>query len=466
MTSNSLNIPFFSTADETIDTAFRIAVGDFTSNIQLWKGGLLENPEPCIIAGLGYKKPWTRDAAFNTWYAGGIIAPDIAKNTMLSVLSKDSGKIKISGEYWDKIIWVTGAWKYYLYTGDQQFLKMVLEASKNTLEELENDEYDNADGLFRGGACFQDGVAGYPDKFGDPAGKFCGINQWPKNNPKKAYSNGFGVPCKALSTNCLYYNAYKLISEISEELNIKEDFTFKQKATKLKIAINKHFWSEEKGHYRYLLDAEDDKERQEGLGHAFAILFGIADKKQIHSIMKNQYLTKHGISCVWPPYERYCDKQYKHFPRHSGTIWPQVNTAWVEACEMTGNHSLAIKELQMLATKAVRDSHFFEIYHPITGKPYGGRQEHPEYGGLHEWESCSRQTWCATGYINMIFKSLLGINFTKEGLRLTPHLPHKIEKISLKNIHYRKAILNITITQKDKPIFIPKDCAGTIEILG
>ena len=62
-----------------------------------------------IIAGLGYSTPWTRDAAINIWNAGALICPEISRSTLESVLTEKDGILHIGGEYWDAIIWVTGA---------------------------------------------------------------------------------------------------------------------------------------------------------------------------------------------------------------------------------------------------------------------------------------------------------------------------------------------------------------------
>ena len=140
-----------------------MAIATLNSNIQPFRDGLLEKAEPVIIAGLGYSTPWTRDAAINTWNAGGIICPEISKNTLFSVLSKNENGYFIEGEYWDRIIWVIGAWQYYLYSGDSHFLKVALSATENSLKFFEKTEFSKDLGLFRGAACYGDGVAAYPD---------------------------------------------------------------------------------------------------------------------------------------------------------------------------------------------------------------------------------------------------------------------------------------------------------------
>jgi hypothetical protein len=409
------HLPDLEISETLLDRAFRIAVGDLTGNINLFRDGLLDSPAPCILAGLDYNTPWTRDAAFNTWYGGGLLYPHVARNTLLSVLMRDArGDVRIGGQYWDAIIWAHGAWQYFLYNGeDMAFLELAFGAVKNSLHYFEETEFDSRDGLFRGGACFQDGVAGYPDFFAPPGTKIGGIPEWTEHAGNLRAPVGGGVPCKALSTNCLYYRAYQVAGRMAAALGQTPDPAWETSARALRTAINTRFWSSELGRYRYLVDAPGPEDRQEGLGLAFALLFGVADDAQAESIFRHIYLSPHGMPCVWPTFERY--ESPGEFGRHSGPIWPQVNASWALACAARGRADLALLELKLLTAKACRDSEFIEVYHPETGVPYGGLQEDGT-GGISHFGILHRQTWCATGYIAMTL-------FVRLALKLDDHTP-------------------------------------------
>jgi glycogen debranching enzyme len=396
----SLSTADLSVSNKTIDRAIRIAIGDLVGNINLYKDGLLEKPARCLMAGLDYNSPWTRDAAFNTWYGLGLLAPEVAKNTLLSVLRRDpNGEVRIGGEYWDAIIWAQGVWQYYLYTGDRSILETAHAAVKNSLHYFEQTEFDPADGLFRGGACFQDGIAAYPDFFAPKKTAYTGILGWLEEPAAQPAPVGVGIICKALSTNCLYFRAYQVAGLLAMELGQAPDPAWEKKAESLHRAINDRFWREDLGRYGYLVDAPENDDYQEGLGLAFALLFGVASDAQAERIFETVYLTPHGIACVWPTYPRY--RKNAEFGRHSGTIWPQVNAAWALACHARGRRDLALHELELLAKKACRDSEFVEVYHPETGVPYGGLQEALS-GQIESYWVCHRQSWCASGYLAMV----------------------------------------------------------------
>jgi glycogen debranching enzyme len=408
LSSRSMSLSFTAnldaprSGDSRIDQAFRIAVGDLLGNVQPFQDGLLDAPAPCLIAGLEYVTPWTRDTAFNVWFALSRLAPNVARNTLLAVLERTpSGAVRIGGQYWDAIIWAQGAWEYYTTTRDRAFLVTAFAAVKNSLTRFEAEEFDATDGLFRGGACFQDGIAAYPDFYapepGDPP--FSGIHVWIEVAKTKRFPTGGGMPCKALSTNCLYYRAYRVALLMAAELTITPDATWDAKSQALRAAINARFWSDELWRYRYLVDAPGNDDRQEGLGLAFALLFGVADDAQARRVFEAVHLTPHGIPCVWPTYSRYAERG--EYGRHSGPIWPQVNAAWALACVARGREDLARRELISLADKACRDGCFIEVFHPDTGLPYGGLQEHHERPGMELYPVLRRQSWCASGFIAM-----------------------------------------------------------------
>ena len=209
-------IPRLETDNSTLNEAFRIAIGDLLGNVSLFQDGLLEHRLPTILAGLHYDTPWTRDAAINSWNGSSLMMPDAARNTLLSVLTRSGDRIRIGGQYWDAMIWATGAWNHYLYTGDRQFLLCAFDATSNSLERLEVEEFDAKTGLFRGPG-WSDGVAGYPDEYADASGS-SSILDWPKHNPNKVSKPGYGIPMQALSTNCIYYNAYVIAEKMKAEL--------------------------------------------------------------------------------------------------------------------------------------------------------------------------------------------------------------------------------------------------------
>ena len=437
--------PSFKSSNRELNDAFRIALGDIHGNIRWYREGLLEEPRPCLMAGLDYDTPWTRDAAINVWNACGLVREAVCRDTLLSVLTREQGRVVIGGQYWDAIIWTIGAWSHYLVTGDRDFLAVALEATANSLSCYERTELDESTGLFRGPAVYGDGVAAYPDRYVALPDRPSGILAWPHANPRARARRGYGIPMCALSTNCVYVHAYELATRIATELGVAGDPSWIGKADALRAQIDAHYWDSERGTYRYLVDAEGGCDRQEGLGIAFGVLFGIADTDRAHELCGTAQTTPAGMPCVWPTYERYASVEPGHsYGRHSGTVWPHVQGFWAEACSLAGRRDLALRELRLLAHAAVRDVHYAEIYHPDTTLPYGGLQEDGERG-IREWASCRRQSWSATAYLRMILRVLFGVRLSPDAVEFAPVLAPGLGPVRLEGYRCRGYVLNVEV---------------------
>jgi hypothetical protein len=116
-TATTATIPILHTDNPTVDKAFRIAIGDLPGNVVTYKAGLLEQPVPVIFAGLDYSAPWTRDASINAWNGASLIIADVCRNTLLACVVRADGQVRIGekyGQYWDAVVWATGARNHYL----------------------------------------------------------------------------------------------------------------------------------------------------------------------------------------------------------------------------------------------------------------------------------------------------------------------------------------------------------------
>jgi len=425
-----------------IDRAFSIAIADITGNIHPFRAGLLEKSAPVLMAGAGYNEPWTRDAAINTWNGAGLLWPEVARNTLLSVLERRHGKVFIGGQYWDAILWSTGAWSYYLYTGDRALLQTAFEATLNRLAEREADEFDAKMGLFRGPAVYGDGVAAYPDRYAEHTGGSSAILDWPKNNPDRVSHPGYGLPMFTLSTNCVYLHAYDLLGRMAAALGKRPDPLWQEKAARLRKAINTHFWKPGLGRYATLVDPWGTDDRQEAIGLAFSVLFGAADAGQAVSLFRHVHLAPAGMPCLWPTYARYA--RLGGVGRHSGTVWPHAEAFWADAAARAGHAHLFAYDLTRMADRAVRDGQFYELYNPITGEPYGGLQE-AGARGIVLWDSQPHQTWSATGFLRLVLFDLAGMRFDQRGIIFAPVLPDDLREFDLTGVPYRRATLDIHI---------------------
>ncbi len=441
MNGFSLTLPTLQSGNLGLARAFRIALGDLAGNVQYFQDGLLDSPQPVLLAGLDYDTPWTRDTAINVWNGVGLLWPQVARNTLLSVLNSQNGRVEIAGQYWDAIIWSIGAWYYFLYTGDQKFLALSLQATQNSLARFEDEEFDPQYGLFRGPAVYGDGVAAYPDRYSP--GKTSSILDWVQFNPQKKAARGYGLPMMCLSTNCVYYQVYRLADRMAQALGLSPLPDYAQRADALRAHINRHFWRPDAGVYRYLIDAEGGCDRQEGLGHALALLFEIADPAQAQRVLDNQISVPAGIPCVWPAYARY--SRLGGYGRHSGTVWPFISALWGEVALGYGRPDIFNRQLETFITLINRHAQCAEIYHPMTGEIYGGLQEAGRGENGMEWVSCARQSWTASALLRMVLFGILGMRISETGIAFRPHLPPDVDFLEVEGIPYRAAQLTVSV---------------------
>lgn len=435
-----------------IAKAFRIALGDITGNIQHHQSGQLTQKVPCLYAGLVYGKPWTRDAAINVWNGFGLLAPEISKNTLLAQTEIDAnGRSIIGGQYWDKIIWAIGAWNYYLYSGDQDFLTFAYETTDNTLYQLQQEEYSTETGLFRGPAVYGDGVAAYPVIYSrhqsdEKSGSYSGIEQWPEANQDLKYPSGQGIPMQTLSTNAVYYQVFVLLQKMEKAMGRPTNQLWEIWHQSLRSSINLQLWNETKGNYNYLIDPFGGSDAQEGMGIAFALMFGIANEEQAGQIFETTVVEPAGIPCVYPSFPRYRIDTLDSYGRHSGTVWPHIQGFWADAAMQFGQTDIFLHEFNALTDHATRDYQFVEIYHPTKGTAYGGLQE-PHLKNQTEWFCGERQSWSATAYLRMILFNIMGMDISETGISFQPFLPPGVEDISILGLRYRDMIIDIHISK-------------------
>lgn len=435
---HAMALPVLKTGDASLDQAFDIACRDVTGNFHPYQAGALGEKSMVMMAGAGYDTPWTRDAAINTWNAGGALWPEVARNTLLSTLEKKEGRWFIGGQYWDAIIWASGAWEYFVVTGDEAFLRQAFEATTQTLAQRETDEFDVRLGLFRGPEVYGDGIAAYPDRYAGK-GASSSILKW---GGLHATGNlqGYGLPMCTLSLNCIYLHTYELLGRMASAMGRQADPSWLRKAESLRKAINENFWNQKRGTYDALIDPWGKDERQEALGIAFSVLFDVADADRSASLFRHIVTTPAGMPVLWPTYSRYS----AGYGRHSGTVWPHAQAFWADAAAVSGHADFFAQELTLIADKAVRDGQFYEIYHPISGESYGGLQEYGDKG-IVSWKSLPHQTWSATGYIRLILRDLFGLRYDEHGIGFQPVLPWRTKEASLSGLEYRSATLDIRL---------------------
>ncbi len=395
--------------------------------------GLLSPDAPFLIrAGGDYNTPWTRDASINSWCAGSLLEPEVARNTLLAVCQKDeSGRyiIQLDNQSWDKIVWATGAYDYWITTGDDAFLPVAYQIISTALETLEETRYNSDFGLFTGGSFFNDGIAGYP------------LNLHAAGNNSSFVGDHPAVKeIMSLSTNCLYYHAYQVAAEMAQALDDSASAAhWEQKRTWLKAAVHLQLWDKETGTFYYFRYPNGTAARyQEACGSIFALLFGLVNEPENLQLLHRLKTSPRGILSIVPAFPGLFSEEQPG--RHNNLIWPFINGLYIMAAAENGQEDLVTAALRSL-TKLVENTQgeFYEIYHAKTGLPDGGWQ-----CGQH-WASCHHQTWSASAYLGAIYKGIFGLHPCQKGLSFRPCIPNRMADAQLDGLTIRGMQLHLTI---------------------
>ncbi|KAL3910818.1 MAG: hypothetical protein SGILL_007540 [Bacillariaceae sp.] len=436
------------TGNDRIDTAYKLAMAELEANIATTKGNSYDPTDPYFIAGNGWTQLWTRDTSYAIELGAGLVRPDVSltslqKCTSMVPLTETNGDGTLSSKkkvvwYQDKcghfggwpnlsdaIVGARGAWSLYLYTGNTTFLEWAYDITVNSLKRAEQDVKHH--GLFHGCSSFMESNSGYPLKY--------------------ALNGTLVGNTKALSTNMLYWNGYRLASEMGDILlmNNEEVGHLRNQADKLREKIRDTFWQEDKGFYAYLHDENGNLvEQMEGLGEALVLLSEEFESSEhrVRSILGHTHRTEIGIPCLWPRFDHgdipnLDDDHHISMRYHNGRIWPFVSGYFAIAAARKGRADIFTEEMIRLIDLSEQNNTFAEFYELDKTFPPKRR----------------RQLWSDTGYMGMIYQGLFGMVFEVNGIIFIPTksklssygFAEMDETISLLNVKYRKAVLDIHV---------------------
>ncbi|MFJ3898634.1 MGH1-like glycoside hydrolase domain-containing protein [Streptomyces sp. NPDC090083] len=406
------------------------------------RSGLLSYPPGTVVrAGGGYPAPqrWTRDAAVNAWSGVSLLAPDVGRNTLWSVVdrARDGLVVQQDNQWWDQIVWVPAAHHHYLVTGDRDFLTRAHDASARTLAARRAEHFNPAFGLFAGPGFMNDGISGYPS----PPASTSVHSSFVLDHPHAA-------KLMCLSTNCLYYGAHQALAAMSEALGHPvQAASFRSDAEHLRTAIDRHLWRADAGTYGYLVHGEGPlaghlDTSQEGAGLALAILLGVADGTRAGRILDSAHWQPYGIVNVWPHFPRFDDRRPG---RHNVMVWPMVHGLYGRAAAGAGRTEPFALAVDTLADLVTASGGFYELYDSVTGKVDGGWQGGAS-GHADHFVSQPDQTWSATAYLRLIHEGLFGLTFTDDSLRLAPCLPSAWGPVGLRGLRYRGMTLDLRLS--------------------
>ena len=433
--------------------AFVLALDEISQNLQ---------PDGTFMAGAGWTQLWTRDTSYAVQLSLGLLYPKESQKTLehcthtVESMGGTTWLQDVCGHFggWpnltDAVVGLQGAWSLYLATGGEDFLAQALDISERTLRWAERDVLEAKTGLFKGCSSFMESNSGYPVNY--------------KKNGEMVGQT------KALSTNVLYYNGYKIAAQMREELlflreqrnqtntltdndDQKMIHEWETKANNLATTIRSRLWLEDLGYYAYFEDANETLVTQmEGLGESLLLLAPDLESNQtrIQQIFDKTYRTPKGLPCLWPQFANHKITKDVASYYHNGRIWPFVQGYWALAAAHHGRVDTFANELKHLVELALPNQTFAEFY---------------ELDGSF-LEIRRRQLWSSAAFVGMVIHGLFGVQLQPRGILFRPIKPkqflttvhdtmddlnHAVNSVNapimkLENLRYRKARLTIHVS--------------------
>lgn len=401
----SEDLPELSTGYPMIDMLYALAMEEAQLDI---------NEKGFFAAGAEWNQAWTRDISYSVWLSLAAVLNKVSIDSLKTRIFNDKilQDTGTGGSYpcsSDRVIWLVAAYEAALLANDSQFYKEVYDVGKNTLLQDLELIYDDKRMLYRGEESFLDWREQTYPRWMRPA------------DIAESFSSG---------TNVVHYAAWKILEKMALTLGKNDEAAkWNNYATQVKDGLNNGLWCEKRGYYSaYLIDGifPQRYDGYDNLGNALSVLFGVCDGEKAISALNSYKAGDYGFPVVTPQLNRIQ-------PYHNDAVWPFV------------------QGYRALAAAKVKDEETFsyEFFTLIRSAAlFGTFKENlvASTGGKKTLKNSDRQLWSIAAYIGMVYRGLVGMNFTEEGIKLSPVVPQSFKaRVRLNRFAYNNSLLNFEI---------------------
>lgn len=372
-------------------------------------------PDTTLRTGKAWAGVWTRDVSYSIILSMAYMQPLASKISLMKKVNSNGRIIQDtgSGGAWpvssDRMIWAVAAYELYKVTGERSWLEYIYPVIKNSLlDDLKVVAAEN--GLVQGETSFID---------------------WREQSYPRWMQTADIYQSQALGTSVVHAQAWKVLSDIAEELGHKDVAKMAiDNHNTIADAVNRELWMPDKGYYamyNYGRQFPIVNPRAETLGESLAIIFDVADTQRAREITENNPTTPFGAAIFFP---QIADIP----PYHNNSLWPWVAAYWAIANAKAGNE---IGTLEAIGS----------IFRPAALFATNKENFVLDNGDIATQLNSSNMLWCLAGNIAVTHKILFGIHFGKNSLEFNPFVPKALAADrSLTGFRYRDAVLDINIS--------------------
>lgn len=398
----------FHGADKQETMLYDMAISEMVKNIEA---------DGTFRTGKLWEGVWTRDVSYSAILSLAHLEPDLVRNSLMRKVDKKGRIIQDTGTggSWpcstDRVVWTIAAYEVYLETGDLAWLKQIYPIAKRSMEADLAVAFDSSTGLFRGESSFID---------------------WREQSYPKWMQPADIAGSECLGTNAVFYRGLQVLSSMASKLGTirgADSKRYAKLAAELKLAINENLWMEDKGYYAQYLYGRDYKylsPRSESLGESLCILWGIASSQQAERILHSMPVCDFGPTIFSPQISS--EGSY-----HNDAVWPFVTSYYGMAAAKVGNRAGVMHALASNMRAAT---------------VFGSNMENmvASDGSKKTALNSERQLWSVAGFEGLFKRALLGIEYTEDGIKLSPCVPASMKGYRvIEGLKYRRMTLDVEV---------------------
>lgn len=371
-------------------------------------------PDTTLRTGKEWAGVWTRDVSYSIILSMAALQPEASmislrhKVDRLGRIIQDTG----SGGAWpvstDRMVWILAAWEVYKVTGDKAWLRYAYEVGCRSMA-ADAQTTLSPSGLVRGETSFID---------------------WREQSYPRWMQTADIYNSEAMNTNVVHAASMGVLADMAAILGKKKEAAeWERRSGELGAIINDIFYMPDKGYYgmyRYGRAHLMLNPREETLGEALAILYGIASPQQAVTITERVPVTPFGPAIFYP--------QIADMPNyHNNALWPFVAAYWTLANAKAANEAGILQGIGSI----MRPAALF-----ATNK----ENFNLDNGDIYTELNSSNMLWSLSGNLALTQQLLFGIRFMPDGLLFAPSVPKALAgKRTLENFPYRGSRLSITV---------------------
>ena len=242
------------------------------------------------------------------------------------------------------------------------------------------------------------------------------------------------------------FAAYRAMAALGARLDDDRASAWAERAEALREAVERRFWMEDEGFYGVAIDGEGRLCRPltSNAGHLLFVGLPSPERAErvVHKLQSGAFNTGWGLRTLAAGSARFNPMSY-----HNGSVWPHDTAICVAGMARYGHRRAAAQLLDNLMQAA---SHFsMRLPELFCGFSRGVGQPPIAYP-----VACLPQAWAA-GSVFMLLQACLGLEVNGWSRRVTldrPHLPPKIEAVSVTRMTLGERLVDFSVTRNDKTV--------------